>query len=260
MDRLEPKSVRAVERAIDVLGVIKTRGRGVGVSEISCELDLAKSTVHRLLVALSKKGMVRQDHNTGRYLFGHRILEMAHAASQHWDVISLAVPYLEELRDRTGETAALALKVGLRYTYVTQVVSPHEYRVNPVLGHHYPLHWAATGKAILAYVTDQEFNACLQLVPQLHSTPRTVTDPDAILAQLEELRHRGYAVSFGERNPGSSAVASPILDRQGYAHAAACLIGPESRVGDMDLPSLGMIVAEITQKIQIACQAVGIGS
>jgi IclR family acetate operon transcriptional repressor len=258
MDRLEPKSVRAVERAIDVLDVIKTRGRGVGVSEISCELGLSKSTVHRLLVALSNKGIVRQDKDTGRYSFGHRILEMAHAASQHRDVISLAVPYLEELRDKTGETAALALKVGLRYTYVTQVVSPHEYRVNPVLGHHYPLHWAATGKAILAFVRDQELNECLQLVPQLLSTPRTLADPDTVLAQLEEIRHQGYSASFGERNLGSSAIASPILNRQGYAHAAACLIGPESRVRPRDLHSLGMIVAEITQKIQIACHVVGI--
>jgi DNA-binding IclR family transcriptional regulator len=259
MGKLEPKSVRAVERAIDILNVLKTRGQGVGISEISQELDLAKSTVHRLLVALTKKGVVHQDQETGRYSFGYRILEMAYAASQHWDIISLAVPYLEELRDRTRETAALALKVGLHYTYVTQVVSRHEYRVNPVLGHHYPLHWAATGKAILAHVQDEELQECLQYVPHRLSTTRTISDPNILLPQLEEIRRVGYAISFGERNPGSSAIAAAILDRQGYPHAAACLIGPESRVRLADLNSLGETVADINRKIQVACQTVGIG-
>jgi DNA-binding IclR family transcriptional regulator len=257
--KIEPKTVRAVERAIDILDVIRSRGRGVGVSEISQELDLAKSTVHRLLVALTNKGIVRQNQETGRYSFGHKILEMAYAAWQHWDIISLAVPYLEELRDRTRETAALALKVGLHYTYVTQVVSPHEYRVNPVLGHQYPLHWAATGKAILAHVRDEELQECLQYVPHRLSTAKTISDPAILLPQLEEIRRAGYAISFGERNPGSSAIASTILDRQGYPHAAACLIGPESRVRLADPNSLGEIVADINRKIQVACQTVGIG-
>ncbi|MBN1314222.1 MAG: IclR family transcriptional regulator [Anaerolineales bacterium] len=259
MDKSEPKSVRAVERAIDVLNVIKNSGWSAGVSEISQELGLAKSTVHRLLVALTNKGIVRQNEDTGRYSFGYSILEMAYSASQQWDVISLAVPYLEELRDRTGETAALALKVGLQYTYVTQIISPHEYRVNPELGHQYPLHWAATGKAILAYVRDQELKECLEQVPHNLATLRTIADSNELLMQLEEIRRLNYAISFGERNLGSSAIASPILDRQGYATAAACLIGPESRVRPQDLHKLGTIVAEISKKIQLACHTVGIG-
>jgi DNA-binding IclR family transcriptional regulator len=238
------------------LEVLKTHGRSVGVSEISQKLGLAKSTVHRLLVALTNKGMVRQDDDTERYLFGHNILEMAHAASQHWDIIRLAAPYLEELRDRTGESTALALKVGLRFTYITRVDSPHEYRVNPVLGQHYPLHWAATGKAILAHVRERELNECLQLAPQLIATPKTTSDPDTLLAQLEEIRRQDYVVSFGEQSPGWAAIVSPILDRQGCADAAVCLIGPESRIKPQDVHRLGVIVAEIATRIQKACRLV----
>lgn len=259
MNYSESKSVRAVERAMDVLNVIKNHDRGVGITDISRELGLAKSTVHRLLVAMIHKGMVRQDEETERYSFGYSIMEMAYTASQQWDVISMAVPYLEEIRDKTGETAALAFKVGLKYTYVAQAVSSHEYRVNPVLGHHYPLHWAATGKAILAFTNDQELIECLKVVPYQFANPNTVSNVDVLLEQLEEIRRRRYALSFGERNPGSSSIASPILTRQGFANAAACIIGPESRVKSQDYHSMGNAIAEITQKIQLAYRALGIG-
>ncbi|MBN1314221.1 MAG: IclR family transcriptional regulator [Anaerolineales bacterium] len=257
---MDSKSVRVVERAMDVLFVMKNHGRSLGVSEISKELGLAKSTVHRLLVALANKGMVRQDEDTGRYSFGYNILEMAYSATQQWDIISLALPYLEELCDKTGETTALAIKVGLQYTYVTQVASTHEYRVNKVLGQHYPLHWAATGKAILAFIRDQEKNECLQLAPQLIATPRTTGDPDMLQEQLDEIREKNYAISIGEHHPGIVAIASPILDRDGYANAAICLVGPESRVLPQDMQKLGNIVASISEKILNACSSEGIES
>jgi DNA-binding IclR family transcriptional regulator len=255
-----PQTVRSVERAIDVLDAIRGQGGRAGVSEISQELGLAKSTVHRLLVALANKGMVRQDEETERYILGYKALEMAFGALQDRDVISVALPYLEELRDRLGETAALALKVGKRYTYVSQVPCRHEYRVTPVLGHHYPLHWAATGKAILAYLPPDEVDACLVLVPGSRSTPRTVVDPDLLRTQLDEIRRAGYAASFGERSPGAAAVAAPIRNRKREAHASACIVGPESRMQPGDIPALGAAVAEVSARIETICQTLGLGS
>jgi IclR family KDG regulon transcriptional repressor len=254
------QSVKSVERAMDVMDAIRAAGGSMGVTELSQELGLAKSTVHRLLVALTKKEMLRQDERTEQYIFGHKILEMASSVSQHPDVISVAMPYLEELRDRTGETAALALKVGRQYCYVVQAVSPKEYRVNPVLGRNYPMHWAATGKAILSAMPMDELEECMKVVPELRSTERTVTDVGVLREQLAQLCQDGYAASFGERNIGSVAVSSPIRNRRGYAYAAACIVGPESRIRREDVPSLGRTVAEVTRKIEVACQALGIES
>ena len=252
------QSVKSVERAMDVLDAIRAAGGSMGVTELSHELGLAKSTVHRMLVALTRKGMLRQEEKTEQYIFGHKILEMASAAAQHLDIIGVAMPYLEELRDRTGETAALALKVGRQYSYVVQAVSPKEYRVNPVLGRNYPMHWAATGKAILSAMPADEFEECMKVVPELRSTDRTVTDVKLLREQLAELCRDGYAASFSERNIGSVAISSPIRNRQGYAYAAACIIGPESRIRREDASGLGPIVAEVTHRIEIACQALGI--
>jgi DNA-binding IclR family transcriptional regulator len=252
------KSVRAVERAIDVLDAIRARDGTAGVSEISRDLGLPKSTVYRLLVALSNKGMVRKNGGSDLYSFGRKILEMSFATFPYQDIISSTVPCLEELRDRLGETAALALKIGHRYAYVTQVVSLHEYRVNPVLARHYPLHWAATGKSMLAFVSPQELEECLSLVPNDRATPRTVTDPAVLVQQLEEIRRVGYAASFGERSEGAAAIAAPIRDSRGLAIAAVCIVGPESRVQQMDLDATGKVVVEIARRIEITCQVSGL--
>lgn len=256
---MESQSVRAVERAIDVLDTLKSRNEGARISEISQELGLARSTVHRVLVALAKKGMVYQQAGSERYVIGHKALELAFSAVQHLDIIRLTMSYLEELRDRLGETTALALKVGLRYTYVSQVTSLNEYRVNPVMGQQYPLHWAATGKAILAFVRDSELNECLKVVPHLFATARTIVDPDLLLEQLEQVRQTGFAFSFGERNVGAAAVAAPLRNRQGYAHAAIAVVGPESRFRQIDLDRLGRTVVETAQKVEALCQFFGLG-
>jgi DNA-binding IclR family transcriptional regulator len=254
---MESNNVRSVVRAIDILDVVRKKGGAVGVSEISQDIGLAKSTVYRLLETLRDKGMLHKDRVTEAYSLGYKVLELAFSTSTNWDLINLAMPYLEELRDNFNETTALALKVGLHYTYIAEAVSHQEFRVNPILGRQYPLHWAGTGKAILAYIPEDELREVLKIAPYSRSTPLTVTDPEILLKQLDQVRQDGYAVSFSERAEGAAAFASPICDRQGYAQAAVCLVGPESRLHKMDLKSAGKAIVEVGRKIEMVYRSVG---
>jgi DNA-binding IclR family transcriptional regulator len=255
---MESKNVRSVERAIDVLDAIRKKGGAVGVTEISHDIGLAKSTVYRLLETLLDKNMLHKDEVSETYSLGYKVLELAFSASTNWDLINLAMPYLEELRDKFNETTALALKIGLNYTYIAEAVSHQEFRVNPILGRQYPLHWAGTGKAILAYVDDNERTEALKLAPYSRSTPFTVTDPEILLKQIEQIRQDGYAVSFGERAEGAAVLASPVRDRQGFVQAAVCLVGPESRLRKMDLLAVGNEVMEVGRKVELVYRTVGV--
>lgn len=252
---MENQSVRSVERAIDVLQAIKNNNGIAGVTEISQELGLAKSTIHRLLIALGNKGMVRKDPATELYSFGYKFLELALSGFHDKDMVRLVQPFLEELRARTGETAALAIKIGMHYTYISQEVSPNEHRVVVTLGRHYPLHWAATGKVLLAHCHPVEFDKFLDSGLISQSTERTVTDPEALKAQVDEIRKVGYATSFGERVIGSSAIAAPLLGRSGYAHAAIAIVGPESRLKYADVPALGLAAIEFSRTVEVVFRA-----
>lgn len=252
------KSVRAIERAIDVMDVIKANGGTAGVSEISRQVGLSKSCVHRILTALVNGGMVRKHDLSDRYSFAHKILELASAASRQWDLVSLAMPYLEDLRDRLNETAVMALRVGSQFTYIAQAVRRDEYYFTPTLGRHYPLHSAAPGKAILAFLPLGDIEHYLANGPLAASTARTITDPIALEQEIDRIRRVGYAISAGERVEGAAAIAAPIRNRQGFAYAAICIVGPESRLRDLDLKVAGELVTEISRRAEQACLPVGI--
>lgn len=247
---MESKNIRSVARAIELLEIIQKKGGSVGVTEISQEIRLAKSTVYRLLETLVEKGMLSKDLAANKYSLGYKILELAFSASASWNLVNLAMPFLVELRDVYNETTALAIKVGLNYSYIAEAVSHQEFRVNPILGKSYPLHWAGTGKAILAYTTEEERNEALKIAPYSRSTPNTITDIDILKAQLEQIHQDGYSVSFGERAEGAAVIATPICDQRNIAVGAVCLVGPELRLRKMDLPATGAIMKEICHKIE----------
>lgn len=251
------KTVSAIERALDILDFIREQGGSAGVSQISRELSLPKSTVHRILVTLTAKSMLRKDEETDRYAFGYKTLELGISAFHKWDFISVVMPHLEELRDRLNETAAVVLRIGNGYTYVGRAVSKREYYFTPSLGRSYALHWAATGKAILAFISEEDLDEYVRTVPLVRSTAQTVANPATLRRQLQEIRAQGYAVSFGERVETAGAIASPILGRDGFAYAAVTVIAPAARLKTEDLARIGEEVVGACRRIEAAFQFTG---
>ena len=253
------KSVRVIERAVEVLDVVRACGGSAGVSEISKQIDLPKSTVHRILIALANTGLLRKDEAADRYSLGYKALELAFAASKQWDLISIAMPYLQSLRDETGDTATLGLRVGQqRFVDVAWASGRSALRWTPTLGEEYPLHWGALGKAILAFQFDQEIDEYLSVPSLPAATPRTIVDPVALRADLKLIRERGYAVSFGEHVEGAAGVAAPIRARDGRSYAAVCVTGLASRFNESDLGGLCAAVVKAARAIGVACQFIAV--
>lgn len=249
-------TVRAVERAIDILEVIRTRGTA-GISEISRELHLPKSTVHRILATLSSKAVVAENGETYRYSLGPRIVEMGLSALNRWDFINAAMPYLEELRDRWDETIALALKVRDKYTYIARAMSKTEYFFTPLIGIHYPLHWAASGRALLAFIPEEELGMFIGTNRLIPCTDQTITDLAVLNKELERIRAVGYATSFGERVNGAGAISAPIRNRRGWAFSAVTLIAPESRLREKGLEAVGTSIVDVCSRIEVICHLTG---
>ena len=248
---------RAVERVVDILNAIKGHGGAAGISEISRELALPKSTVHRILAALTKKGMVYKDGSSDRYSLGYKLFDLAFAASKPWDFISCAMPHLEEARNRLNETVVVALMLGVQYSYIAQAVSGHSTPVTTVLGRYYPLHWGATGKAMLAFISDEKLQEYIGTVPLVAATAWTITDPDVLLAETRTIRSLGYSVSYSEKVEGVGAVACAIRDRRGVAYGGVTIVAPDGRVRNMDQQAVGAIMVEAAHRIEFRCQVVG---
>lgn len=219
----ERQTVRAVERALDVLLCFVGAQGGLGVTQIADRLGLYKSTVHRLLAALEAKGFVRQDEETEKYHLGLRVLELAAAFLATDNLADVAYPEMARLRDEVGETVSLYVRDGTDRVRVQRAEGRHALRRVVALGQRLPLYLGASGKVLLAFCPPEERDRILQKV-----LPPGF-DEAALRAQLEQVRRQGWASSSEEREEGVASVAAPILDRSGYAVAALAISGPAHR-------------------------------
>lgn len=207
-------SSEVVEHALDVLLCFLDAEGELGVSEISRRLGIEKGRVHRFLMAFRRKGLIAYNPRTRRYSLGFRVLELSSALTRQFDVVAWAQPFLRELREATGETASLAVRVGDHRVHLAQVESEHEMRQTYPIGKPVPLYAGSSGKALMAFLPPEELERLLSIRLQ-PLTDSTMVEPDRLRGELAEVRRRGYAISMGERTPGSQSIAAPVWSWRG---------------------------------------------
>jgi IclR family acetate operon transcriptional repressor len=220
-----PQGVQTVTRAFELLDRIADNGDPVTVSALATESGLPLPTVHRLLKTLVALGYVRQLPSR-RYALGPRLIRLGENAGRALG--AAAHPFLAELVDSTGETANLAMRESDLVVYVAQVPSRHAMRMFTEIGRRVLPHCTGVGKALLSKLSDDEVKAIVQRVGMPALTDRTITDLDALLADLELIRARGWAEDNGEQEIGVRCLAVPVVGT-GIA-AALSVSGPEARI------------------------------
>lgn len=248
-ERRNTGSITSVERACDVLGVVMAQGRQpIGVKEISDEVDLGMSTVHRILAALTNKGFVRHDGDTRKYRIGPRILDFSLNYLRNLDLREVALPYLERLRSVTRETATLSMCDGNTRVYLAQLESLQEIRQTVDLGKPMPLHLGGSGKAILAFLAESERKAHLAR-PDLASSVKDRGGIEALEREFAKVRERGYAFSHGERLPNAASVAAPVRGYRGQVIGCVSVSGPVWRFTAEAVPEHGGLVMQVADEI-----------
>jgi DNA-binding IclR family transcriptional regulator len=230
-DLEQPKQlVATIERALSVLDLMATSDReDLGVTEIARELSLSKAVIHRVLVTLVARDYLQVDPTSRRYSLGPMALVLGSAYLGQLDLRTLALPRLQELSDRTGETATFSLRNGWTRMYVDQITPDREIKMSVAIGKTYPLHAGSSSKSFLAFLPAEEQERYLKERDLTPMTETTIVDPVQLRAELALVRERGYAVSLQERQAGAASVAAPILDRDQRPIAAISVCGPVER-------------------------------
>jgi IclR family transcriptional regulator, acetate operon repressor len=238
------QTIAAVERALDVLLLFGSLGRGdLGVTEISSELGMSKAAVHRVLSSLRSRGLVVLDTATHRYSLGAAALSLGVAYREQLNVLRLAAPDMAKLSDAFGETVILSVRTNDLQVFVEQVLPDRDVRIDVPLGLPVPLHTGASGKVLLAHFTDENVEDYIARRGLTPYTSATITDPDRLRAEVAAVRRRGFAESYGERDAGAAAVAAAVLDEHGRPAAVLAVAGPADRVRDR-LPEFAPALAE----------------
>lgn len=216
-------------RVVDVLLLFTDAPSTLGVTRIARELGLSKAVVHRILQTLVTRGMVVFDPASREYRLGPAASALGARALRDSDLRSAALELMRELRDDTQETATLTALVPGGRVYLDQVPGTHEIKMTVELGRRFPLHAGSSGKCMLAFLSEEAREAVLA-GPLAALTPNTVTDSEALRAELKVVRDGGYAHSGGERQHDAGSVAAAVFGATGEVIGAISVCGPRYRV------------------------------
>ena len=222
--------VQSVGRALEILNILTQYSHGVGVTELSNRLDVAKSTTHRLLHTLMKYNFVSQDPVTENYKLGTQILYISNFILENLNIRDIAKARIEALSRVTNETVHLCIHENGEVVYVDKVESNQTIRMHSRIGKRGLMHCTAVGKSILAYLDDNEVIQILLSKGMEAHTPNTITDAEQMKKELEIIRKNGYALDNIENEAGIRCIGAPIFDHYQKPIAAISISGPESRI------------------------------
>jgi IclR family KDG regulon transcriptional repressor len=249
------ESVRAVERALDVLLCFTNQTPELTMTQIAEQVGIHKSTAHRLLATLENKRFIQRDQDTGIYRLGISLLQMAYLTLEQNDLRRLAVPFMHRLCDLYEENIDLALFDDTDVVFVNILEGPRRVKLAAAIGQRLPAFATAYGKAILGFMSEKQVRHILERgMPQL--TPYTLNSPDALFENLNSVREIGFAISEQELEEQISAVAAPIFDQENRPVASIAVAGPAYRLTHermMEIgPNLVSTTREISQEIMMA--------
>ena len=233
MNRLvanEKSQVQVIARAATILRALEEESTGLSLGQIAQRVNLARSTVQRIVAALECEKLVIAATPTGRVRLGPAILRLA--ASVRSDFIALARPFLERLSAELHETVDLSTVKKDHLVFIDQVIGSHRLRTVSAVGETFPLHCTANGKAYLAQLSDQAIEKLIGHTYEAR-TPATITQLDALLKDLAAVRRTGVAFDREEHTQGICAAGVALRDPLGNAVAISVPV-PSQRFNELE--------------------------
>ncbi len=248
---------QSLERGLAILASFKTERPLIGVSDLSRELSLTRSTAHRYIATLARLGYLQQDADSKRYRLGPRVLDLGFSAINSMDLRAVSAPYLRQLSDETQRTVNLAILDGIEVIYIercrTSWPGQQEIDLDLHVGARLPAYCTAMGKAILAFVPDELLEKIVEHTDFTQRGPNTITDRAAFGEELDRIRAAGIAVNDEELAYGLRSIAAPI-----HSHAGEVL-GAINLAVHRTMVSIDELIARYGPAVTQAARDISVG-
>jgi DNA-binding IclR family transcriptional regulator len=242
--------VQALDRAFAVLDLLGESETPLGLAQVASSLQLHKSTAHRFLMVLEKHRMVERTVG-GKFRLGLRLFDLGNRAIEQYDLRERAQPHLRRLVAETEETAHLCILEGAHVIYIDKIEPARSVRMITRIGASNPVHCTSVGKAMLAFLPEERLTDILGRLRFERYTNHTLSTVEALRAEIEKTRRRGYAVDDEEFEEGLRCIAVPVLDAQRLPVAAVSVSGPSFRVTAQKLPSIANHLLQCVRGISV---------
>ncbi|MER8427769.1 HTH-type transcriptional regulator BhcR [Mesorhizobium sp. M1403] len=259
----EAASVQSLDRALRILTIVAD-GSGLSLSEIAASSSLPASTAYRMLTTLENHGMVEFDGTDQLWSIGVETYRMGAAFLRRRKLVDRARIVMQELMEKTGETANLGVAEDDCVVFVSQVETHQAIRAFFRPGTRSSFHASGIGKAVLAHLEPERVATILRRAGLERFTENTLSDISALARDLVTIKLRGWSVDDEERHPGMRCVAAAIFNEFGEPIGGVSVSGPTVRVTPERLAEIGPLVrdaaAEVTRMIGGLPTPPGLGS
>jgi len=235
--------VHSVDRAIELLFILESTSRDMGVTELSRALGIQKSTTHNLLRTLLVRDFVRQT-DSGRYTLGFRLMPLGLACTEHLDIRRIAYPILHDLVKESNEVGLLAVLSNDQLTVIERMEPSRTVFVMPCFNYFNTFHSTSLGKVFLSFGPEELYKKVMSQ-PLIQYTASTTLDKQVLIKEIELIRKQRYAISSDETFIGVTCISAPIINANGKLEAAISISGSSTALGKDVNPA---IIAVLKQK------------
>lgn len=235
----EQDSVRAVDRALDILLAFRPGESRISAGELLRRVDLSRPTLYRLLRTLEQRGFVASTGEPQRFSLGPAVAQLSQAWSSGNDITELARPVMERLWEETDETVALLMHSGRDRVCVAEIPSSQPLSFRRGVGHRENVTLGASGRAIIAFAPNQAL-----YLDQLPAERR-----QAYEVELKRIRADGYAVSREELIAGAIAMAAPVFMAGQQVVGSLAVYGPSVRIGEKQISHMSELLLKASTQL-----------
>lgn len=197
-----------IVKTLSVLKAFTDEKAEWGVNELSRHMDYPVSSLHRILKTLREEGILQIHPQSGKYTFGIELIRISSIVQSKSDIKTITKPFLEKLSETLNQSIYLALYYPdkKKLSFIHNIRSSHAVQYLLELGVFQPIHIAASGKAILSFLTNDEIEAVLD------AEEIPLSDRQVIWEEVNWIRTHGYSITSSERKKHSIGIGAPIFD------------------------------------------------
>ncbi|QIO24985.1 IclR family transcriptional regulator [Haloarcula sp. JP-L23] len=246
-----PRKIEAVRKTCQIIDILQTRGEA-GITEISEEMDFSKSAVHGHLATLADEGLVVKDGHS--YYLSLRFIDIAESIKERIAKREIVREQVRTLAEETGEVVHFGAEENGQVVYLSKSKGDSAVETASKVGKRMPMHSTSLGKAILAELPHEDAEQIIEQHELTARTEHTLTDPDALLAELSETRERGYSIDDEENIPGVRCIGMAVSDPDAGVFGALSISAPSQRMTE------DRIENELSEKIAQAANVIEVNS
>ncbi len=242
-------NIKSIVKVFAIIELIAANKGRMSLSQISKELNIARSTIHGYASTLMDLGYLVIDQDSGHYELSAKFFELGNAISQNWLEMNVAEKTITELSQKLDETISISRLVDGKVLCVLKRDTPNSISNNILIGEKGPAYCTSPAKCLLSFLPFNDVKSIIKRNPMVQFTENTITDVDFLLEQLHLIRKVGYSIDDEEFIKGVAGISYPIFNDYDEVVAAINVMVSKSKLNDKYLEQIKLELSNAAKKI-----------